>query len=149
MRRTENAELTVLCLLQSEEAYLLQDRVKEDWKGYTLPGGHIEAGESIVDAVIREMQEETGLTILNPRLCGVKQFPIKGGRYIVFLFRADQYEGELCSSAEGDMHWIKKEELSNVDLVSDFQELLQVMLDDSLNEFQYIEEDGKWKSVLR
>lgn len=149
MRRTENAELTVLCLLQSEEAYLLQDRVKEDWKGYTLPGGHIEAGESIVDAVIREMQEETGLTILNPRLCGVKQFPIKGGRYIVFLFRADQYEGELCSSAEGDMHWIKKEELSNVDLVSDFQELLQVMLDDSLNEFQYIEENGKWKSVLR
>lgn len=99
MRRTENAELTVLCLLQSEEAYLLQDRVKEDWKGYTLPGGHIEAGESIVDAVIREMQEETGLTILNPRLCGVKQFPIKGGRYIVFLFCADQYEGELCSSA--------------------------------------------------
>lgn len=149
MRRTENAELTVLCLLQSEGAYLLQDRVKEDWKGYTLPGGHIEAGESIVDAVIREMQEETGLTILNPRLCGVKQFPIKGGRYIVFLFCADQYEGELCSSAEGDMHWIKKEELSNVDLVSDFQELLQVMLDDSLNEFQYIEEDGKWKSVLR
>lgn len=149
MRRTENAELTVLCLLQSEEAYLLQDRVKEDWKGYTLPGGHIEAGESIVDAVIREMQEETGLTILNPRLCGVKQFPIKGGRYIVFLFCADQYEGELCSSAEGDMHWIKKDELSNVDLVSDFQELLQVMLDDSLNEFQYIEEDGKWKSVLR
>lgn len=149
MIRTENAELTVLCLLQSEEAYLLQDRVKEDWKGYTLPGGHIEAGESIVDAVIREMQEETGLTILNPRLCGVKQFPIKGGRYIVFLFCADQYEGELCSSAEGDMHWIKKEELSNVDLVSDFQELLQVMLDDSLNEFQYIEEDGKWKSVLR
>lgn len=149
MRRTENAELTVLCLLQSEEAYLLQDRVKEDWKGYTLPGGHIEAGESIVDAVIREMQEETGLTILNPRLCGVKQFPIKGGRYIVFLFCADQYEGELCSSAEGDMHWIKKEELSNVDLVSDFLELLQVMLDDSLNEFQYIEEDGKWKSVLR
>lgn len=149
MRRTENAELTVLCLLQREGAYLLQDRVKEDWKGYTLPGGHIEAGESIVDAVIREMQEETGLTILNPRLCGVKQFPIKGGRYIVFLFRADQYEGELCSSAEGDMHWIKKEELSNVDLVSDFQELLQVMLDDSLNEFQYIEENGKWKSVLR
>lgn len=149
MRRTENAELTVLCLLQSEGAYLLQNRVKEDWKGYTLPGGHIEAGESIVDAVIREMQEETGLTILNPRLCGVKQFPIKGGRYIVFLFRADQYEGELCSSAEGDMHWIKKEELSNVDLVSDFQELLQVMSDDSLNEFQYIEENGKWKSILR
>jgi len=65
MTRTENVELTVLCLVHNEDAYLLQDRVKEDWKGYTLPGGHIEIGESIVDAVVREMKEETGLTILN------------------------------------------------------------------------------------
>ena len=69
MTRTENVELTVLCLVHNEDAYLLQDRVKEDWKGYTLPGGHIEIGESIVDAVVREMKEETGLTILNPKLC--------------------------------------------------------------------------------
>lgn len=59
MARTENVELTVLCLIHRENQYLLQDRVKEDWKGYTLPGGHVEKGESIVDAVIREMKEET------------------------------------------------------------------------------------------
>lgn len=147
--RTEKVELTTLCLVQSEDAYLLQDRVKEDWKGYTLPGGHIETGESIVDAVVREIEEETGLTILNPRLCGVKQFPIEDGRYIVFLFRADQYEGELISSEEGTMHWIKKEDLSSVNLVNDFNELLQVILDDQFNEFQYIIEDGKWKIVLK
>ena len=63
MARTENVELTVLCLIQNGDEYLLQDRVKEDWKGYTLPGGHIENGESVVDAVIREMKEETGLDI--------------------------------------------------------------------------------------
>ena len=57
MARTEKAELTVLCLVYNEDAYLLQNRVKEDWKGYTLPGGHIEAGESIVDDVVREMKE--------------------------------------------------------------------------------------------
>lgn len=147
--RTEKVELTTLCLVQSEDAYLLQDRVKEDWKGYTLPGGHIETGESIVDAVVREIEEETGLTILNPRLCGVKQFPIEDGRYIVFLFRADQYEGELISSEEGTMHWIKKEDLSSVNLVNDFNELLQVILDDQFNEFQYIIEDGEWKIVLK
>lgn len=147
--RTEKTELTVLCLLQSEDAYLLQDRVKEDWKGYTLPGGHIETGESVVHAVIREMKEETGLTILNPRLCGVKQFPIEDGRYLVFLFRADQYEGELISSEEGQMQWIRKDELSGVGLVSDFYELLEVMLNDELNEFQYIIEDDQWKMVLR
>lgn len=149
MARTENVELTVLCLVHNEDAYLLQNRVKDDWKGYTLPGGHIENGESIVDAVVREIKEETGLTILNPRLCGVKQFPIEGGRYIVFLFSADEYEGELISSEEGDMHWIKKEELSNVNLVSDFNMLLQVMLDDNLNEFQYVVEDDIWKIVLK
>ena len=79
--RTEQAELTVLCLIHDEDSYLLQDRVKKDWKGYTLPGGHIEPGESVVDAVIREMKEETGLVIKAPRLCGIKQslIPRKAG----------------------------------------------------------------------
>lgn len=149
MARTEKVELTVLCLVYSEDAYLLQDRVKEDWRGYTLPGGHIESGESIVHAIVREMKEETGLTILNPKLCGVKQFPIEDGRYIVFLFSTDKYEGELISSEEGNMHWVKKKELSNVNLVNDFNELLQVILDDNLNEFQYIIEGDQWKVVLK
>ena len=149
MARTEQVELTVLCLIHTKDAYLLQDRVKEDWKGYTLPGGHVEPGESIVDAVVREMKEETGLTVFNPKLCGVKQFPIEGGRYIVFLFQADSFEGELRSSEEGAMHWIMKEELSNINSVNDFNELLQVMLDENLSEFQYIIEDGEWKIVLK
>ena len=47
------------------------------------------------------------------------------------------------------MHWIKKEKLSSVNLVSDFDILLQVILDDRLNEFQYIIEDDLWKIVLK
>ena len=149
MSRTENVELTTLCLIHKGNQYLLQDRVKKDWKGYTLPGGHVEPGESIVEATIREMREETGLNIRNPKLCGVKQFPIEGGRYLVFLFETEEFEGELVSSEEGAMHWVNAEELGSVKTVSDLKELLQVMLDDNLCEFQYVIEDGKWKIVLK
>lgn len=147
--RTESVELTVLCLIHKNGRYLLQDRIKNDWKGYTLPGGHIEPGESIVDAVIREMQEETGLTIRHPHLCGVKQFPLEEGRYIVFLFETEEFEGDLRSSEEGTMHWIDERELSKVNLVEDFEDLIEVMLDDELMEFQYVIEDGEWLVIKK
>lgn len=147
--KTESVELTVLCLIHKNGRYLLQDRIKNDWKGYTLPGGHIEPGESIVDAVIREMQEETGLTIRHPHLCGVKQFPLEEGRYIVFLFETEEFEGDLRSSEEGTMHWIEEKELSKVNLVEDFGDLIEVMLNAGLTEFQYVIEDGKWVVVKK
>lgn len=149
MSKTENVELTTLCLIRRGDEYLLQNRVKKDWAGYTLPGGHIEPGESIVDAVVREMKEETGLTVLNPKLCGVKQFPIENGRYFVFLFTADEFTGEVVSSEEGEMCWINKDKLPTLTTVDDFDELLQMMLDDKLNEFLYVIEDGEWKVVLK
>ncbi len=148
MGRLEQAELTTLCLIEQGSRILLQNRVKADWRGYTLPGGHIEPGESIVAAVRREMLEETGLTILNPRLCGVKQFPTEGGRYIVFLFRASEFTGELASSEEGMMEWVERSEISSLSTVSDFAELLAVMDSDALSEFAYVHDGDGWAVEL-
>ncbi|MBO6066331.1 MAG: 8-oxo-dGTP diphosphatase, partial [Lachnospiraceae bacterium] len=142
--RTENAELTVLCLIQDGNRVLLQNRVKNDWKGYTLPGGHVEAGESFVDAVVREMKEETGLSIKNPRIVGIKHFPMENGRYIVLLFKATEFEGTVVSSEEGEMEWISLDDLSAINVVEDFHDLMKVMNDPDLNEFQYTIENGEW-----
>lgn len=149
MGRRESIELTVLCLIHKGEELLLQNRVKADWRGYALPGGHVESGESIVDAVVREMREETGLTVLRPKLCGVKQFPIDGGRYLVLLFETEEFTGELRSSDEGEMKWIKRSQLAEYHTVDDLEEMLDVMLEPELTEFQYIIQDGEWLVQLR
>ena len=124
--RTEMVELTNLCMIKDGDKYLLQNRVKKDWQGYTFPGGHVEPGESIVQSVIREVKEETGLTLKNPHLVGVKQFWVESGRYIVFLFSATKFTGELRSSHEGEVGWFTKEEMKKINLVNHFFEHLDV-----------------------
>ena len=149
MDRTERVELTTLCMISRGDEILLQNRVKTDWRGYCFPGGHVEPGESIVDSVIREMQEETGLTVKNPKLCGIKQFPIDGGRYLVFLFKTREFTGELRSSEEGKVEWIPRKDLPNIAAVSDFMDMLKVFDRDDLTEFQYVVEDEAWNVILK
>mgnify|MGYP004605552049 CR=1 FL=1 len=149
MRRTENVELTVLCLLEDNDKILLQNRVKEDWQGYALPGGHVEPGEMFVDAVIREMKEETGLEIRNPRLVGVKQFPIEDGRYVVLLFKATQWSGTLKSSDEGTMEWLEYSRLPAVNTALDLETLVNMMNTPELTEFSYLLQDGEWVASVK
>lgn len=149
MGRTENVELTVLCLITDGDRMLLQNRTKNDWQGYTLPGGHVEPGESFVDAVIREMKEETGLDIKNPRLVGVKQFPIKDGRYVVLLFKTTKYNGTVVSSDEGQMEWVESNRLSEINTVDDFEDLMRVINDPTLTEFQYLVDGDTWTVSIK
>ncbi len=149
MDRSERVELAVLCLIKDGDRVLLQNRVKKDWQGYTLPGGHVECGESFVDAVIREMKEETGLTIEKPSLCGIKEWINEdGSRYIVFLFRADRFSGELVSSEEGRVFWMEKEDVLKSHWIWHMDGLLRIMADGEFAEL-YLDAADDWKPVLK
>ena len=146
MANAEPAIFTNMCMVSDQNGNILvQDRRNPDWPGITFPGGHVEPGESFAASVIREVFEETGLTIENPVLCGVKQFQTRRDeRYVVFLYRADRFRGELRSSDEGEVFWIDRSELQYRTLVTDFMEMLKVFDSPELNEFYYYKEDDGW-----
>ena len=138
MTKYEKVELTVLCMIYEKDKLLLQLRNKKDWQGMTFPGGHVEKGESIVQAVIREMKEETGLEIYKPCLCGIEQFQVENDvRYLIFLFKTNKFSGELVSSAEGCMSWVNRDEINQLPLVSNFKDLLYIFDNDEFNELYY------------
>lgn len=143
MGRKEMVELTNMCMVEDGRGnVLVQNRLDPNWSGIVYPGGHVEAGESITASVIREIREETGLTIENPTLCGVKQFWLDNGvRYIVFLFRADTFTGELHGSEEGDAFWLPREELFEHQTVESFEGLVHVFETPECSEVYY--KDGE------
>ena len=64
----ETVEFTNLSMVRDGDRVLVIDRKKEDWPGITFPGGHVKAGESFTEAVIREVKEEIGLRVASPQI---------------------------------------------------------------------------------
>ena len=151
MSRTETVTLTNMCMVTDGTRVLVQNRVDPDWSGYTFPGGHVEAGESFTDAVIREVREETGLTIEAPRLCGIKDWPEEdGSRYMVLLYRADRFSGTLASSGEGEVSWVELDALRSLPLADSMENMLRVFLEEEISEQYYFRQpDGQWVEMLK
>lgn len=114
------------------------------WCGLTFPGGHVEAGESITASMVREIREETGLTVSNLRMCGVVEWETIGERadgspaeveanskYIVFMFRTSTYSGDLKSSAEGG-EWMTLDEMRQSGFAPHMNEYIRVLLEDDV-----------------
>ena len=150
MANAEKAIFVNMCMIRNGEKVLVIDRQKKDWPGVTFPGGHVEKEESFVAAVIREVFEETGLTVQDPVLCGTKQFQDENdARYVVLFYKASRFSGELKSSQEGEVFWIDRQKLTDYPLAPDMEAMVQVMESDSLSEFYYYKEDGRWNYQLR
>ena len=150
MARMEEVELTNMCMVCDGKGNVLVQNKKGDrtWHGWNFPGGHVEQGEFVTPSVLREIREETGLTIENPKLCGIKEFQKEqdGKRFIVFLYVASRFSGELRSSDEGDVFWYPLSELKRSKGLADgFSEMLPVFTSDEISEVFYTK---NWDTVF-
>ena len=113
--------LATLCYIKHDAHTLMVYRNKKPndihqgrWNGL---GGKFEARESPEECVIREVLEESGLSIQSPKLCGLLMFPqFKGNDWYVFVFTADHFTGELIDSPEGHLEWIRDEKMYDLNL---------------------------------
>ena len=149
MRRAERVTLTNMCMITDGDRVVVQERTDPGWPGITFPGGHVEEGESFTEAVIREVREETGLSICAPRLCGVKDWYDEQGRYMVLLYRTDRYTGTLRSSEEGRVWWEKLDRLPGLKLVPDMEDMLRVFLEEELSAFYFRIAGDEWTPELK
>lgn len=148
MDRPEKVILTNMCMIQNGSRVLVEDKVSRWANGIIFPGGHVEEHEPIVDSVIREMKEETGLTIEKPQLCGIKEWINgDGSRYIVFLFKTDRFSGELVSSEEGKVFWAERDEVLRMNWIWNMDGIMRVMEDSPAELFLDAADD--WKPMLK
>lgn len=129
----ECVEFTNMCMIEDSITgkVLVQVRNKNDWGGISFPGGHVEKGESIVQSVIREVQEETGLIVSGLQPCGLKDWYDfkKQKRYIVFFYKTSNFSGTLISSScEGENKWMTLAEIYKQATAPDFLEMLDIFV---------------------
>ncbi len=128
--------LTTICYIEKDEKYLMLHRTKKEndqshdkWLGV---GGKFEENESPDECVVREVKEETGLTLLSYKLRGVMTFvsDIWETEYM-FIYTADRFEGELTECSEGELLWVEKSKVPDLNLWEGDILFLKKLMEDS------------------
>ena len=160
-----NCTLCNMCMIEdlATGRVLVQHRLPKatnPWSGLTFPGGHVEAGESITASTVREIREETGLTVSNLRMCGVVEWETIGERtdgspaeveanskYIVFMFRTSNFTGELISSTEGWVEWMTLDGMRRGNIAPHMEEYIRVLLEDDVPQAYGISGSGRLEAL--
>ena len=142
-------KLATLCYFKDHGKTLMLYRNKKPndihegkWNGL---GGKLDPGESPEECVIREIYEESGLQIRNPSLRGILIFPefSAGEDWYVFVFVAEEFQGELIESDEGHLEWIDDDQLLNLHLWEGDQYFLEWMNEKRFFSAKFYYKDGK------
>lgn len=144
MSRRAEIELTNMCLIYDDNRILVEEKAGTNLAGgLVFPGGHVEPGESLLDSVIREMKEETGLQIFEPQPCGFKDWIQEDGtRYLVLLYKTNKFTGEIKSSSEGKVFWLDRKDIPDANLIWNMRELLEIFEGNQYSEFFFEYKNG-------
>jgi 8-oxo-dGTP diphosphatase len=148
----KNMKLATLCYITDKtlKKTLMLHRIKKindyhqgKWNGL---GGKFDPGESPEDCVIREVKEESGLDIINPRLNGFITFPLFDGTddWYVFIFTATNFKGRIIDSNEGKLEWIPNDDLFSLNLWDGDKIFIKWLLQDKFFSAKFIYENGHY-----
>ncbi len=133
---------STVCYLKKDDKVLMIKFAKKWGNVYAPPGGKFEKGESPLDCIIREFKEETGLTLVNPKLQGISYWQ-DSAEGMIFVYTAENYEGNLVlRSEEGNIEWIKLDELSNIKQFEQNEKFTHYLFKEGIFEGKFLLDDN-------
>lgn len=129
------------CYLKKDNKVLMIKFSKKWGQVYAPPGGKFESGETPLDCIIREYYEETGLTLINPKLQGISYWQDKA-EGIIFVYTAENYKGKLKeTSEEGKLEWIEIENLTKINQFDQNEKFTPYLFKNNMFEGKFILDD--------
>ena len=139
-----------MCMIYENNSnkVLVQDKIGSKWSGITFPGGHVDDGESIYESTVREVKEETGLTISRLEQVGIIHMdkPNSYEKRIIFLYKTSNFNGKIIAeSNEGRVFWVDINKLKTMQLSPNMSEYLKLFLNNDMIE-AYVTPNGNGKN---